>query len=83
MKRLIVFLFPAVLLAACHHEHLVSNKYKDAKVHPSETLAKEDKKADKDAKKTFKKQMKRNQKTISKNGRPFSKKGKKVKSPSS
>jgi len=78
-RILAILFFPLVMAASCG-PHLTSNKYKDAKTHPSDILQKQNKAAAKQARKDFKKQQKLNQKAISKNSRPWQKKARKMKS---
>lgn len=75
MFRLFVFILSSTFLVSCHR-HETSNDYKNAKTHPSETIAKENKKAAKKQQKDFVKQQKKNNKVIGKRGSVWGKKKK-------
>lgn len=75
MYRILFFAFALSLLASCK-SHEASNSYLEAKHHPSEEIAGEQKKAAKKAQKDFVKQQKKNNKAISKHGHIWSKKKK-------
>lgn len=66
MKTLFyIFSFTLLLSAgACKNRGGATNEYRNAKVHPSETIAKDHKKAAKKARKDFKKTMKKNKKRL-------------------
>jgi hypothetical protein len=55
-----------ILAVSCKGRHEVGNSYLEAKHHPSEKIANEQKKASKKAQKTFVKQQKKNQKSMAK-----------------
>lgn len=65
MRYIFVLIFSLFLLASCKR-HEVTNEYKNAKHHPSEDLAKEQKKAAKKAQKVFLKTQKNNKKSQNK-----------------
>lgn len=73
MFRLLFFAFSLSLLASCH-PHATTNKYRDAKTHPSEEMGKENKKAAKRAQHVFLKTQKKNNKELGKKGSIWSKK---------
>jgi len=75
MFRIIGFIICLSYLVSCRSQG-ASNKYKDAKHHPSEEMNKESKKADKKIRKKFLKTQKKNKKAIGKRGGLWSKKKK-------
>ncbi len=66
MKSLFYLLSISLLLSAgaCKNRGGATNEYRNAKTHPSESIAKEHKKAAKKARKDFKKTMKKNKKKL-------------------
>jgi hypothetical protein len=65
MVRLLgILLF--VLMVSCKSRHEVGNSYLEAKHHPSEKIAGDQKKAAKKAQRVFVKQQKKNQKSMAK-----------------
>jgi hypothetical protein len=64
----------ALLIASCKSNKGATNEYKNAKVHPSETIAKEHKRESKKAHKVFLKNQKKNKKAYNKKHSKFSKK---------
>ncbi len=75
MARILFIFFSILMLASCRSQG-ASNKYKDAKHHPSEDLSNEGKKANKKAHKDFLATQKKNNKAIGKRGSIWSKKKK-------
>ncbi|GAB4145838.1 MAG: hypothetical protein Fur0041_20360 [Bacteroidia bacterium] len=69
----IIFLF-FVLAPSCKSNKGATNEYKNARVHPSETIAKEHKKASKKAERDFLKNQKKNKKKMQKKNSGFFKK---------
>jgi hypothetical protein len=75
MKFLLSFIFALSVLASCKSKG-ATNEYKNAKHHPSETIAKENKKGAKKARRDFLKTQKKNNKAIGKRGSIWGKKKK-------
>lgn len=75
MRYIIVLLFSLALgFASCRHQG-PTNEYKNAKVHESDRVAKDRKKANRQAEKQAKKNMKNARKAQRKKQRGWSKKG--------
>jgi hypothetical protein len=64
----------SLLLVSCRGNKGATNEYKNAKVHPSETIAKEHKRESKKAHNVFLKTQKKNKKAYNKKHSKFSKK---------
>lgn len=64
----------SLMMVSCKSNKGATNEYKNAKVHPSETIAKEHKRESKKAHKVFLKQQKKNKKAINKKNGTFFKK---------
>lgn len=65
MYRILAIGFFFTLFVSCKHDKAGTNSYKDAKTHPSETIAKEQKKASDKADHDFKKNQRKNKKSLS------------------
>jgi len=61
---LLLCAFAVSTFSSCHRHEGASNKYREAKVRPSERQAREDKKINKRGNKNYKKQMRRNRKFL-------------------
>jgi hypothetical protein len=70
LKYVFPFCFIISLLASCK-SHEVTNEYRDAKTHPSETISKAHKRATKRGKKDFVKNQKKAKKAMNKKNGTF------------
>ena len=76
MRGVFIFILTVFIFVSCKSRHEVGNSYLEAKHHPSEKIAGEQKKKAKKAQKDFLKQQKKNNKAIGKQGNVWSKKKK-------